>query len=600
MIDPDLIVFAIRSGAKLGREVYDLLVDNTQSRALFLPLGDLYQDIETTVAVDFFLRPENASLIARDGPYGGLDALQMRDAYRTLCEIQHRLDLPSGGLDSAKEMVLGLARIEQFKRGEAGVSGTRQLLGVLVEIGIDYFAAHPEALVHHSTAEHVLRAFLKGLTPEHWIRSSFQGIAADLLRSALNVLAEHPRWVTEDLRLQVVLTGVIRCSIGSGSDGEDLIAGQQRLLTWKRIGSGLLRGTVQALEVHPELFLPQGLAHAVDPQDLKSVSALLSGVITSLVDSVEGRGNFLAPTQVEALTEGVLGLIHEHPGVLGGASVLSRYLDELLQAVAPLGRSSELPESNRFPALQSALRVMTRHGHGLVDTHAPAIPATVLRILEETLHACPEGSRVVHRLLSTSQWDRLIHAVLAEVALNPRFWVDTESHLQNDGPLARTFSIAWKSLAEGKVIGWDGTALLEWLRMVLQTTGRHPGFLLEFSTTGSLVVPLEELLSTVFRVFHQETLPSWLDARIQTAWMRIVLEVACSRVKGYRKSPVSVELVLTAVLSLACGELRDRIHGGNCCALVEVLLRRSLKETQENNPGLLHADSISTIIEELP
>ncbi len=61
-MDPALILFAIEAAVRLGRKVYDVLVDETHERALPLPLGDLHGDPTEADARIFFAAVENRHL----------------------------------------------------------------------------------------------------------------------------------------------------------------------------------------------------------------------------------------------------------------------------------------------------------------------------------------------------------------------------------------------------------------------------------------------------------------------------------------------------------------------------------------------------------
>ena len=46
-MDPQLVIFAIESAIRLGIKINEVLLDETSSRALVLPLGSLFGDIDT-------------------------------------------------------------------------------------------------------------------------------------------------------------------------------------------------------------------------------------------------------------------------------------------------------------------------------------------------------------------------------------------------------------------------------------------------------------------------------------------------------------------------------------------------------------------------
>ena len=48
-MDPALIIFAIEAGVRLGRELNEVLVDETHERALVLPLGDFQANVREVI-----------------------------------------------------------------------------------------------------------------------------------------------------------------------------------------------------------------------------------------------------------------------------------------------------------------------------------------------------------------------------------------------------------------------------------------------------------------------------------------------------------------------------------------------------------------------
>ena len=53
MIDPQLVIFAVEAGVKLGRKMNEVLVDETSQRPLVMPLGDLFGSVTEAEAMRF-------------------------------------------------------------------------------------------------------------------------------------------------------------------------------------------------------------------------------------------------------------------------------------------------------------------------------------------------------------------------------------------------------------------------------------------------------------------------------------------------------------------------------------------------------------------
>src|SRR5437870_501474 len=112
-MDPAIIIFAIESAVKLGRKAYNVLVDQTGERPLLLPIGELFQSVPETIATNFFLQDANIHLIEAGGPYENFSPARQLEAYRTLLEIDHRLDSPAENLAEAQQVITRLHAFQQ-------------------------------------------------------------------------------------------------------------------------------------------------------------------------------------------------------------------------------------------------------------------------------------------------------------------------------------------------------------------------------------------------------------------------------------------------------------------------------------------------------
>src|SRR5687767_5048949 len=115
MIDPSLVLFAIESAVKLGRKVYEVLVDETAVRPLVLPVGNLFQSVQLVTAKAYFARPENAHLITGNGPYADFTDADLLMAYKTLLDVDRRLDSAEPNQAEAARVIARLGEFEQVK-----------------------------------------------------------------------------------------------------------------------------------------------------------------------------------------------------------------------------------------------------------------------------------------------------------------------------------------------------------------------------------------------------------------------------------------------------------------------------------------------------
>ena len=197
-------VCGYKSGVKLGRKVYEVLVDETAGRPLVLPVGTLFQNVQLITAKTYFGRPENAHLITGDGPYAGFSDAELLVAYKTLLDLDRRLDSGEPAQAEAVRVVAELGKFEQLKKGFGPKSPGQRILGTVVEIGIDYFATHPESLGKDSRARQLVTAFIGGLTDTDFAEGSLAEIAGEVLSAAFKTLGDNPQLVADDERLQVL------------------------------------------------------------------------------------------------------------------------------------------------------------------------------------------------------------------------------------------------------------------------------------------------------------------------------------------------------------------------------------------------------------
>jgi hypothetical protein len=256
-MDPALILFAISAGVKLGQKFYEVLVDANRERPLFLPLGNLFGSIQLADAKDFFSRPENVNLVRNGGPYAGLNGQDLVKAYRSLLAVNQHLGNPESITDEAVSLIRDLHEFEQFKKGFGHAPPVVRLIGTLVDIGIDYFRANPQALGKGSAARLVVEAFIKGIDPIDFdtAREDHLQIVGEVMLAGLQVFGENTNLVSKDKRIQVLLGGMTGAIVEDFKDAESQGAADRRRNFFERVTSSLLRGAMAGFADNPTLFL---------------------------------------------------------------------------------------------------------------------------------------------------------------------------------------------------------------------------------------------------------------------------------------------------------------------------------------------------------
>lgn len=212
-MDPTLVIFAIEAAVRLGRKLNQILIDETHERPLVLPLGDLHADIGIVDAIEFFDRTENQHLTEEGGPYHDLGDAELQKAYATLKVLDERIGGRGDTLAEATDTVEKLHRFEQLNEGFGANPPVQRVLGTIVEIGIDYFAANPQALGKESNGRKVLAAFITRLDDIDFAEGSRHVLVSRVLLAALRVLDEEVSLVDDGERLQALLGGVTKAVI---------------------------------------------------------------------------------------------------------------------------------------------------------------------------------------------------------------------------------------------------------------------------------------------------------------------------------------------------------------------------------------------------
>ena len=249
MIDPSLVLFAIEAGVRLGRKINEVLVDETAQRPLLMPLGDLFGSVTEAEAMRFF-SVDQPDLIKPDGSCFAIrnDRAKLIQVYRAMRGVEAQVMAPASDPNARRKEIVGhLGALDQFDQKFQAGHPARRILGTVVEVGVDYFAAHPEAMGRDSTARKIVHAFVSGLQDTDFAEGTGRQILGDLLGSALHAVGDYAALIDDDRRLKVLLgavTGAVAEDLRKAVQEEDEVARHQ---LFRRIGTSLLRGTASAL-----------------------------------------------------------------------------------------------------------------------------------------------------------------------------------------------------------------------------------------------------------------------------------------------------------------------------------------------------------------
>lgn len=572
-MDGTLVTFAIAAGVKLGSKINAVLIDATVERPLLLPVGNLYADIDFTRAREFFDRPENRHLVrpAQNGqpagPYHGYSNDQLVLAYKTIRSINERL-LPGGDVGDATEIITNLHKFEQYKESKA--APVRRILGTLVEIGIDYFAAHPEAMGRDSTARKVVHFFVAELRDTDFAEGKPRAVVSDLLGAALKTLDANITLVDDDARTQALLGGLTEglietvdtLSVAEQVDFEDLV---------KRIGTGLVRGAASTFEENIDLFLPE--------DDL--AKPLVKSTLTQVLAGINGKENLFTSESLELIYKSALRAAGENAKLFSSEPFLQELIAQVVQALASTqGKKLFSPETTGAIVL-AALEVLRDNVETLIDPDDPQeqlLASVVAAIAHSLANKILAGDGTVSGLLSKQQLESLVKIVFEEVAKHPEQLIGANADNPKMTAVAQIIGSVARALGEepGKLVNGEG--LVELVEIALQVATLNADKLIDFGTFGTTQNLIFKILQQIVTVINEG-----LDSRnlvSRDVFLEIVERVL-------RLVSANLELILGGedelvletvrrVLELTTGVLENRTNGDNLPDLIEEILRQVL------------------------
>lgn len=566
-----LAIFAIESGVKLGKKIYDVLVDKTVEKPLILPVGELYADPEWLDVNDFFLkRPD---LRAPGGPYHELSRDEEVLAYKTLTCIEESLPgadaVPPGDrIDEAVNIVRELNRLEQFTEDHGSKPPVQRILGTLVEIGIDYFSTHPEAMGRDSKARKVVKAFVEGLDEVDFAEAETDEIIADLFGAALETLGAGAALIDDNERARAILGGIAE-SLSADVEARGLNEYLNRKELFKRIGSSLIRGAAGAFTENIDLFVRKETP----------TKEIVKSALDQVLKGIEGKENLFTTESLELIYKSALTAIGENPELLSDNTAVQ---DLIAGTVDALTRGKKVFSEETFRAVvENALRVAADHAEMLIDPDNPReqLLADAVTAVADGLSSTLAGGGTAADLLSRTQLVELSRAVFNEVAENPEHLLGTDSPNVKETALAQIIGSVARALGENPGLLVTGDGVLRLMRGAIRVTILNADKLIDPSKPGTKNNLLFKVLNEVASVIKDEDNdPRGIVTR--EVFLEIVgrvLPVVSANVEPLLDDDASVvgQTIMTA-LELASGVFENRTNGANLPILIEGLLRKAL------------------------
>jgi hypothetical protein len=581
MVDPSLVMFAIQAGVALGRKTYDVLVESTQAAPLLLPLGSLAGSVQEADAVLFFNRPENRALVEGGGPYHGLSREQLVVACATVRQVGDRL---GDAGPSAAETIRALHAFDQHRRAFGPRSPWQRIAGTVVEIGIDYFVANPQAMGRDSPSRRIVLAFLAGIRDVPFAEGDPVTVVGDTLLAGLRVLGDDATLVADDARLQALLGGVTASLAADLRTAASLGERQRREDLFRRVTAGLLRGGADAVAGHVDLFV-RGRGQGGD---------VVRSAVTGVLAGVRDRDDLFSNEALAALVRTALGAVAGHATLLADDRLVRAVIERTVAALTADPARALFSTGSVEAVTRAALAAVADNVATLVDPAAPARQAVAeaLVAMGHGLASELAGGTPLRALLSTDQLVELTRLVLDAVARHPERLLRAEGGDARRTALAQVLGSLARALGREPTRLVTGSTFLALVRTALPVALRNLDRLVDLKATDPATNLLFKVVAAVGgAALGERDRRRLLDRDVFVETVRVVLPTVSAHLDALPDGQAEVvEAVLSAALDLSTAELEGRINGDTLPGLVDHLLRARLR-------GELALDDRAAVVE---
>ena len=566
-MNAELIMFGIEAGVKLGTKLNDVLVDATVEKPMLLPVGELFGSVTENDAIEFF--DDHPELTTAGQPYYRLSRADKLKAYKTLKQIDDRI-VGSGSVSSeAVQIVSNLQKLQQYKQGLGSKPALQRVVGTLVEIGIDYFVAHPEAIGAKSGGRKILQAFVESLDEVNFTEGTRTEIVSDMLVSALDTLQANTSLIADDARLQALVGGVTNSllvdiqaagSIGAMKRREDFV---------RRIGSSILKGGAQAFSQNIDLFLPED-------SDSKQ---LVSSTLTQLLKGINGKENLFTNESLELLFHSALRTVAENARVFSDDAVLQELISRTVTAMTGATGKKVFSAETVSAVLCEVLSVAAENIETLIDSANPQkqLLANATTAVAQSLSGALAGGGTVRDLLSRQQLVSLMAVVFKEVAKHPEQLLGDTKLGDRKAAIAQIIGSVARALGDDphRFVNGEGFVIL--VETAMQTAAKNADKLLNLDTTNTRDNVLFSVIQqTIDAILDKGDPRQLLNREVFLDLTERILPVVSANLAGLVEAPRAVRDAVGTALDLAQGELKGRINGENLPALIVDLLTEVL------------------------
>jgi hypothetical protein len=385
MISAEIIMLAIRAGIKLGGVAKQAYVATTRQGELTIPLPDSFYQVDLANVENFFKEGYQghkyliegtrlADLYSRQFPGNKLNKEEERDLIAICAEYMAQ----EKAIEEKSKKVVHLAgnnvidieswsavlTVRQFSRGEVEKQNRRllhNLLGTIVEVGVDYFASIPGGLNTESSHGKILKAFVEALDKIPFADLDYQrdwlnDVGKRFLIAALDTVSAHPELVSRDPNIErlvkvttYALTNDVRERLESAAIKGSL-AKQNNLKDWAElVFTSILSNAGREVVNGPARYL------GIDDEGEAALITRVGGAFLDLAVEKDDLTLYrvIGKDGLDRMMKAALGAVSEYPSLLGmnekhPLSSLVKDLAETLSAYKDPLRLELLPELMRL------------------------------------------------------------------------------------------------------------------------------------------------------------------------------------------------------------------------------------------------------------
>ena len=589
-MNPSTVLFAIEAGIRLGNKINQVLIDKTLEGPLLLPLGDMYNDIPAANAQDFF--DDNINLISEGGAYYHIrdDEAKKLAAYKTIMRISATADTSPDSHADAISIITNLNAFEQYKDGFGSKPVFQRILGTIVEIGIDYVIANPDALGDNSNTRKYIEAFLKGIDDTTFAEGKWDTIVTDMFESGLTVLNENLSDIIRDERAQVIVGGVTSALIDDVKDlpGFELTLREE---FFKRVGTSIFRGAVEAFGENTELFIKGDSAS----------KTIIRSTLSQVINGIKDKEDLFSNESLKLIVKSAMLATSENAALLTDNPILERTISRSLAALTET--DSIFSEASVAIILAEGLHAVGENVATLIDTSSSqrAFLADAISGMSLSLASSLSDGNLKD-LFSMQQLIDLTEIVLKEVAEDPeRLLGDTSDDLKKSVLVQIIASVSAAFGSDPKMIT-TGERAVSLVEDVMNIALMNADKLLDISTDDPQTNLLYQIIqSTVSMIIDADDPRHLLNKKVIHAVIINILEIASNNIDVIAVDQQQIiKDAIRQVISIASDALEDKINGSNLPTLIAAILKDGIYNDLDLNDDGAVQEVINLTLKNLP